>query len=143
MSISDAERRQIENEMIFRRINEKVGTDLDALDAMHIEDGNIHLIRDKDIELYFKCECSDENCSVRIPMLLSEYKKIHADRNTFIVLPNHEVDPIEKVIQKSSTYNVVKKNNSTPEPSDTLNDTTIDNSVANSTADTTSVDVLN
>ncbi|HEX7484020.1 MAG TPA: hypothetical protein VF281_02610 [Candidatus Saccharimonadales bacterium] len=128
MSISSAERRQIENEMIFRRVNEKVGDDLDALDAMHVADGNHHLVRDSDIELHFKCECSDENCSVRIPMLLSEYKDIHSERNTFIVIPNHEVDPIEKIIRKSAKYNIVKKNNSTPEPSNTLNETAIDNS---------------
>lgn len=128
MSISNAERRQIENEMIFRRINEKVGDDLQALDAMHIEDGNIHLIQDEDLLLRFKCECSDENCSTRIPMLLSEYRNIHDDRNTFIVIPDHQVDPIEKVVKRLTHYNVVKKNNSTPEPSDDLNTTTIENS---------------
>lgn len=127
MSISNAERRQIENEMIFRRINEKVGDDLGALDAMHIEDGNTHLIRDEDLMLRFKCECSDENCTVRIPMLLSEYQEIHTDRDTFIVLPNHQVDPIEKVVKESPAYNIVKKNNSTPEPSDELNNTIINN----------------
>jgi hypothetical protein len=128
MDITRSERRQIENEMIFRRINEKVGDDLEALDAMHIEDGNVHLIRDEDLMLRFKCECSDENCTVRIPMLLSEYQEIHTDRDTFVVLPNHQVDPIEKVLRKSPTYTVVKKNNSTPEPSDELNSTPIDNS---------------
>lgn len=128
MSISHAERRQIENEMIFRRANEKVGDDLDALDAMHIEDGDIDLIRNADFVLQFKCECSDENCDVRIPMQLSEYQYIHTNRDTFIVLPNHQVDPIEKVISKKPTYNVVKKNNSTPEPNNTLKDTSIDNS---------------
>lgn len=128
MSITDAERRQIENEMIFRRINEKVGDDLDALDAMHIEDGNVDLIRNEDLTLNFKCECSDENCEVRIPMPLSEYQEIHTDRDTFIVMPNHQVDPIEEVVKESSLYNVVKKNNSTPEPSDDLNNTNINNS---------------
>lgn len=128
MSITNAERRQIENEMIFRRINEKVGDDLGALDAMHIEDGNIHLIRDEDLMLRFKCECSDEDCAVRIPMLLSEYQEIHTDRDTFIVMPNHQVDPIETVVKESLLYNVVKKNNSTPEPSDVLNDTPVNNS---------------
>jgi hypothetical protein len=127
MSITNAERRQIENEMIFRRINEKVGDDLGALDAMHIEDGNIQLIRDEDLILRFKCECSDENCIVRIPMLLSEYQTIHTDRDTFVVLPNHQVDPIEKVLRESPVYNIVKKSNSTPEPSDTLNATVINN----------------
>lgn len=128
MSISHAERRQIENEMIFRRTNEKAGDDLVALDAMHIEDGNIDLIQDEDLVLQFRCECSDENCTTRIPMRLSKYQEIHTDRDTFIVLPDHQVDPIEKVRSKTPDYNVVVKNNSTPEPSGTLNDTAIDNS---------------
>ena len=128
MNISHAERRQIENEMIFRRINEKVGTDLGALDAMHVADGHFDLVQDVNLELHFKCECSDENCTTRIPMLLTEYQQIHTDRNTFIVIPNHQVDLIEKVIHEMPDYNIVKKNNSTDEPSDTLNITTINNS---------------
>lgn len=131
MNLSNAERRQIENEMIFRRINEKVGDDLDALDAMHTEDGHHELIRDEDLQLSFKCECSDENCNVRIPMLLSEYQFIHTNRDTFVVIPDHQVDPIEKVLQKTAGYNIVKKNNSTPEPGDVLNQTSIDNSRPN------------
>ena len=128
MSISHAERRQIENEMIFRRINEKIGTDLGALDESYVKEGHLDLVRDKNLELFFKCECSDENCSVRIPLLLTEYQEIHTDRNTFIVIPDHEVNPIEKVIRKTPKFNVVKKNNSTDEPSDELNVTTINNS---------------
>lgn len=128
MNISKAEQRQIENEMIFRRMNEKVGTDLDALDVMHTEDGNSYLIKDEDLLLMFKCECSDENCDERIPLRLSKYRKIHTNRDTFIVKAEHEVDPIEKVIIQEKDFNVVRKNNSTPEPNDTLKDTTVDNS---------------
>jgi hypothetical protein len=36
MEMPLSERRQIENEMIFRRVNEKIGDSLDSLDAMHI-----------------------------------------------------------------------------------------------------------
>jgi hypothetical protein len=128
MNISAAERRQIENEMIFRRINEKVGNDLDALDAMHVQDGHAELVRDKNLLLHFKCECSDENCSVRLPILLSEYQTIHLNRDTFVVKPGHQVDIIEKVLKATPDFHIVKKNNSTGEPSDTLNSTTIDNS---------------
>jgi hypothetical protein len=128
MNISAAERRQIENEMIFRRINEKVGNDLDALDAMHVQDGHAELVRDKNLLLHFKCECSDENCSVRLPILLSEYQTIHLNRDTFVVKPGHQVDIIEKVLKVTPAFHIVKKNNSTAEPSDTLNSTTIDNS---------------
>ena len=123
-----AERRQIENEMIFRRMNEKVGDDLGALDAMHIVDNNPQLIRDENLLLRFKCECSDENCTQRIALKLSEYQTIHEDRDSFIVMPNHQVDPIEKVIHAAPDYNIVKKNNSTPEPGKVLNRTVVDNS---------------
>ncbi len=128
MGISITEQRQIENEMIFRRVNEKVGTKLDAIDEMHIDDGNPDLVRDDDMVLHFKCECSDENCEVRIPLKLNVYQKIHKNRDSFIIKSKHQVKSIEKVTLTESEYSVVEKNNSTPEPSDTLNKTSIDNS---------------
>jgi hypothetical protein len=133
MSISSAERHQIENEMLFRRMNEKVGDDLGALDASYIADNEVYLIRDDDVLINFKCECSDENCTKRIPLKLSEFQAIHIDRNTFIVIPDHQVDPIEKVVSSNPKFNVVIKNNSTPDPAanSALNDTTIDNSRVN------------
>ncbi len=127
MSISNTERRLIENEMIFRRSNEKAVDGLDALDAMHIEDGHIDLTRDENLKLHFKCECADEDCSLRIPIPPSEYQDIHEDRDCFIVIPGHQIDPIEKVLKKASLYYVVKKNNSVEEPSGELNATMIDN----------------
>jgi hypothetical protein len=127
MGIPVSERRQIENEMIFRRINEKVGSDLDEIDRQHIAEGNPNLVHDDDLLLHFKCECSDENCDARIEMRLSVYRKIHENRNAFIIKLKHDVKPIEKVILTESNYCVVQKNNSTPEPGDTLNKTTINN----------------
>lgn len=127
MDMPLSERRQIENEMIFRRSNEKVADDLDDLDAQFIEDDHADLIRTDDLMLHFKCECSDENCDDRIPIKLSVYQKIHEDRNTFIIKHNHQVEDIEKVILTKDNYSVVKKNKSTSEPDDTLNKTSIDN----------------
>jgi len=131
MNIDKAERHQIENEMIFRRMNEKVGDDLGELDALHIEEHELFLIRDTELLIKFKCECSDENCDSRLPLKLVDYQTLHEDRDTFIVKPNHQVDPIEKVIKKERGYHVVKKNNSTSEPANTLNVTDVDNSVSN------------
>jgi hypothetical protein len=132
MILPAEERKQIENEMLFRRANEKVGTDLDDLDALHIADGNPHLVRNDDLLLDFKCECSDENCEVRVPMRLSHYRKLHKDRSTFIIKPNHEVKPIEKVIEVADSYSVVRKNNVTREPKKNarFNHTGLDNSSA-------------
>ncbi len=128
MDMLISERRQIENEMIFRRLNEAVGDNIESLDAMHIEDDNPHLIWDDAILLKFKCECSDENCDKRIPITLSIYKKIHENRDAFIVKLNHQVEDIEKVILSEDNYSVVEKNNSTAEPNDILNKTSINNS---------------
>lgn len=128
MTIGDAERRQIENEMIFRRVNEAVIQNLVDVDAEHTKNNTLHLLWDQTILIQFQCECSDENCSVRIPLTLKDYQAIHVDRNTFIVKPNHQVDPIEKVVQVEESYSIVKKNNSTPEPGDEYNVTNIDNS---------------
>ena len=128
MDMPLSERRQIENEMIFRRANESVGDDLDQIDAGHIADGNPNLIRTEDYVMHYKCECSDENCDARIQMPLSVYAKIHENRDAFIIKLKHQVDSIEKVILSESNYCVVQKNNSTAEPNDTLNITSIDNS---------------
>lgn len=128
MDMPIAERRQIENEMIFRRANEKVGIGLDKLDDLHIADGNPHLTRDNDLLLEFKCECSDENCEARIAMKLSDYQKIHLNRDSFIVKLKHQVDAIEVVVETKDTYCVVKKNNATSDPGKDLNVTQIDNS---------------
>lgn len=128
MDMSLSERRLIENEMIFRRANERAGDDLDELDARHIEDDSPELIRTDDFLLHFICECSDEDCNVRIPVRLSVYQKIHENRNAFIIKLKHQVKKIEKVVLTEDDYSVVEKNKSTAEPNDTLNNTPINNS---------------
>lgn len=127
MDMPLSERRQIENEMIFRRLNEKVGNSLDSLDKRNIREHNPELLWDDATLLNFKCECSDEDCDMRIPVKLSVYKKIHTDRDTFIIKPEHQVEDIEEVIVSKKDYSVVRKNNSTAEPNNKLNDTSINN----------------
>lgn len=128
MSVSTSEQRQIENEMIFRRANETVSEGLDELDADHVADGNPQLVHDEDITLYFICECSDENCTERIPIKLRTYQTIHEDRDAFVIKPKHEVDTIEEVMVQEVEYSVVKKNNSIANPGDGLNTTSVNNS---------------
>ena len=128
MALPATERKQIENEMIFRRSNEQIGINLDEIDSLHVADGNPHLIRKNDLLLKFRCECSDENCTERIPVKLSVYQKIHLNRDSFIIKEGHEVDKIEEVTAVKENYNVVKKNKSTTEPGPHLNKTDIDNS---------------
>lgn len=128
MDIPLAERRQIENEMIFRRANENVGDALDEVDAAHIEEGYPEFIRTTDPLLHFKCECSDEDCDARLPMKLSVYQEIHENRDAFVIKHKHQVKEIEKVITTEDDYSVVEKNNSIAEPGNNLNKTATDNS---------------
>jgi hypothetical protein len=127
MSMSLAERRQIENEMIFRRANEKVGKELKDLDIQLIKDEYPELVAGNDIMLHFICECSDEDCVARIPIKLSVYQKIHKNRDAFIIKPKHQVQEIESVIHTEDSYIVVEKNKTIAEPGDELNNTPITN----------------
>lgn len=127
MEVSQSERRQIENEMIFRRRNEKVSNDLLAFDAMLTDEGNTYLVSDKNLILHFICECSDEDCQARIPLLVSDYQQIHTDRKAFIVKPDHAVASIEEVVKKTENYYVVKKKHSVPEPKGNLKETSVSN----------------
>ena len=127
MNISRAERQQIENEMIFRRFNEKVSEELGKLDAMHVEDGNAELTKDSDHVLEFVCECSDEDCTTRIPMRLTKYQQIHQERDTFIIAPGHQASAIEKVVREETDHAIVEKNNSISESNNSLNSTSVYN----------------
>jgi hypothetical protein len=127
MNTSFAERRQIENEMIFRRMNEKVTEELKALDDMHREDGHYDLVRDDNLKLQFYCECSDEDCRIRISMLLTDYQHIHKERDVFVVVPGHQVESIEEVVKKTKNYDVVKKDYTTSEPTGGLRTTPVSN----------------
>lgn len=122
-----AERRQIENEMIFRRANEQVTDGLDELDAMHIEDDNIELLRKEDLALEFICECSDENCKERVQMKLSTYQMIHVDRKCFVIRVGHQVEAIEEIVSTGPDYSVVRKDNTVAEPGPILNETSTNN----------------
>lgn len=127
MVLSLSKQRQIENELIFRQSNERVAATLDEVDANHIEDGNPHLALNDQIVLHFLCECSDENCKVRIPLGLSKYKAIHRSRKAFLIVPDHDVQAIEKVVVERPNFAVVKKHELVPEPNGTLNKTSIKN----------------
>jgi hypothetical protein len=127
MGISKSERHMVENEMIFRRANEKIGIKLDELDTKYIDDGTPELVRGNDLLLHFLCECSDENCKVRIPMKLSKYQQIHLNRGIFITKPDHQVASIEKVVSKKPKYTIVEKDHYVTEPSNVLNPTTTSN----------------
>src|ERR1044071_9286048 len=101
-----SERRLVENEVVFRQLNEQVQKGIDENNRLAKEAGqNEFVIEYKDdVPLHFYCECSDENCTKRVILTYREYNKIHERRDYFIIAPGHQVVRVEKVIRKESNY---------------------------------------
>lgn len=131
MNTQQAEHRYIQNEAFFRQLNEKLQAGFDRTNKLANETKQFeYLIQmgPNDPPLYFFCECSDENCTDRVPINLHQYKKIHKNRKRFVIMPEHHVEDIEKVIRREADYFIVEKKRTPPEKPTKLNSTAIDNS---------------
>jgi hypothetical protein len=109
MKRKEAERRMLKNEVVFRRKNRAVQKGLDDLVALAQDEGQEELIDPGLAKLHFFCECADENCRERIVLRAQTYKAAHANAKRFIVLPNHAIADIEKVIKTTASYSIVEK----------------------------------
>jgi hypothetical protein len=90
------EERLARNETLFRSVNE------------NIEDAAIMGQLDEHVFEFF-CECSNLDCTLLVPMTVSEYEQVRADSRQFVVAPGHELPEIEAVITRKSAYQVVVK----------------------------------
>lgn len=59
--------------------------------------------------LNFRCECAKSGCSKRLPLNLSQFRRIHRSKNRFVVHPEHVVPEIETVEQSHKGFVVVEK----------------------------------
>jgi hypothetical protein len=90
---------QARNEALMRTVNERMR----ALDA---EAG----WADVDHLFEFQCECgSPDGCAGRVEMSLAEYERVRAQRDRFAVVPGHEDDAIEQVVERNERYRIVDK----------------------------------
>jgi hypothetical protein len=122
-----SDRRQIENEVVFRQVNEKAQKGLKQLKQVAKEENDQHWAQQSDEGFDFYCECSDENCRIRITQKPSVYEEIHNNRNQFILYPGHQVDALEKVTLEDSNYIVVEKYETPPEQAEGLTATSVNN----------------
>jgi hypothetical protein len=98
-----------ENQVVFRRFNEKLQKDIDTVNKVAEESGDEPIVLDGDEPLFFYCECSDEQCALRIEVTPNEYTRIHAKRDCFTIMNGHEIPAIEEVIEATPRYCVVRK----------------------------------
>jgi hypothetical protein len=128
MTESTAERRMAENEVVFRNANRAIQEGFDKLATMSDEDGAEPVHVNPTMKLQFLCECSDENCTDRIQISLNDYNDIHTSAKRFIIIDGHDVQQIERIVERRDAYTIVEKYDVPPEDVDTLHSTSIDNS---------------
>ncbi len=87
-----------ENEALFRTVNEE------------IEDLNRGLAEISDQMLHITCECGDLRCIAPLVVSIRDYERIRSDSALFFIEPGHEIRDVEKVVERSSRFVVVRKN---------------------------------
>ena len=85
-------------ESLFRDVNERIAESAQRFEADSTQ---------------FVCECADPYCTHRLEATLDEYEEVRADGATFVLVPGHEHDDIERVVERKGRFNVVEKVQST------------------------------
>ena len=98
--------RQGRNESLFREVNERIA---ELNQTFQIEGRS-----------EFLCECSREECREPVSISLEEYEAVRRDSTRFFVLPGHEDESVERVIERSDRYVVVEKVGDAAEEADEL-----------------------
>ena len=86
--------RRATTEALFRDVNERIAESADRVDMDRTD---------------FVCECADPSCTHRVSASLDEYERVRADATTFLVLPGHEQEDIERVISDRGRFQIVEK----------------------------------
>jgi hypothetical protein len=94
--VDERERRLVENERLFRDVNEAI----ERVAAAHGADAHVY---------EFLCECSNLDCDLMIEMSLAAYEGARADPAVFVVAIGHELPEIEDVVHREGGYQLVKK----------------------------------
>ena len=57
----------------------------------------------------FVCECGILGCSATVELAIHEYEAVRSGFERFLVLPGHEIEEIEDVVERHGSYFVVAK----------------------------------
>jgi hypothetical protein len=83
------------NQTVFREVNENVA----KLTGLVTEVGyNL-----------FICECSDTSCAESLEITAAEYEGVRAQGTRFVVVPGHELEAVERVVEGNRRFLVVEK----------------------------------
>jgi hypothetical protein len=57
----------------------------------------------------FVCECSDASCSEAIEISAETMRRLHDDRNLYVVRPSHINTDLEELVESHAEFAVVRK----------------------------------
>jgi hypothetical protein len=57
----------------------------------------------------FVCECGNLGCSKTVELAISEYEAVRSGFERFLVVPDHQIEEIEDVVERHGSYLVVAK----------------------------------
>jgi hypothetical protein len=91
---------QARNESLLRNVNDRIK----ALD----EGAAVWANAEQRFE--FRCECGKtDGCGDRLQMSLAEYERVRSQRDRFAVVPGHQNDEIEHVVEQNDRFLIVDK----------------------------------
>lgn len=82
------------NESLFREVNERIAESAERLGADEAE---------------FVCECADPRCARRVEATLPEYQDVRRNGATFLLVPGHENERVEAVVEVGPDHAIVEK----------------------------------
>jgi hypothetical protein len=92
--------RQARNEALMRTVNDRIAA-LDERAAGWSAPGHL---------FDFQCECGKATgCEGPVLMTLAEYERVRRQRDRFAVLPGHENEQIEHIVERDERFVIVDK----------------------------------
>jgi hypothetical protein len=100
--MSAREERVAKNEATSREINEK------------IEDAHEEGSQSRDDPIRMVCECGQEECDRLLAITLREYDQVRSDPRQFVVVHEHVIVDVDRIIQEADRFVLVAKREGTP-----------------------------
>lgn len=62
-----------------------------------------------DASAFFVCECGHFGCSDTVKVPVAEYEAVRTSFDRFLLVPGHEIEAVDKVVERHGHYLVVVK----------------------------------
>jgi hypothetical protein len=98
--VSEREARIGNNERLFREVNERINRVQEVFGQTHAFE--------------IVCECGAQSCLERVTLTHDAYKRLRENPRTFAIVPGHEAEDVEDVVERNDAYLVVEKKEGLP-----------------------------